>query len=694
MSNQNEKALNVAENEKEVHPHGENKQGAGMPPMAGKPGMPGKPGKHGPGGPGMHGGPGMKKRGARNPGKTFARIMGYLLKGYPLRIILVLICICLSAVAGLYSANFMKKLMVEIGKLVDAAKSQLALDYAPIGKEIIKMIAVYILGIVSSFSFNFLMVKVSQGVLKNIREDMFAKMQRLPIKYFDRNEFGNIMSRYTNDTDAIEQLISQSIPNSLSSVVTIISSFVMMLVTSWQLTIVVGLTLILMLVVVKFVGGNSARYFIAQQQSVGKLNGFIEEMANGQKVVKVFNHEEQSKQDFDKLNEDLCLNMTKAHSFANIFMPIMANLNYLQYVIVAMVGGVLAVKGWLIVPGEATPYVMLGVVSSFLLLSRNFSRPITQVSQQINSIVMALAGAERVFDLMDETPETDDGYVTLQNVKVDENGAIIPCKEHTGVWAWHNPHHVGEANEYTLVKGHITLTDVDFAYEEGKPVLHDITVYAEPGEQVALVGATGAGKTTITNLINRFYDIADGKVHYDGININKIKKDDLRKSLGIVLQDVNLFTGTIKENIRYGRIDATDEEIIAAAKLANAHDFITRLPEGYDTMLTSDGANLSQGQRQLLSIARAAVADAPVMILDEATSSIDTRTELLVERGMHQLMQGRTVFVIAHRLSTVRNSDVIMVMENGRIIERGNHDDLIAKQGKYYQLYTGAFELE
>ena len=664
MNKSNQKAINMPKDAKQGHPHG------------------------GPGG------PNMKKRGARNPGKTLGRLMGYLLKGYPFRIVIVLLCICLSAVAGLYSANFMKKLMVEIGTLVEAAKAQTALDYAPITKEIIKMIAVYVLGILSSFSFNFLMVKVSQGVLKNVREDMFAKMQRLPIKYFDRNEFGNIMSRYTNDTDAIEQLISQSIPNSVSSIVTIISSFIMMVITSWQLTIVVGLTLVIMFIVIKFVGGNSARFFIAQQQSVGKLNGFIEEMANGQKVVKVFNHEERAKEDFDKLNEELCLNMTKAHSYANVFMPIMANLNYLQYVIVAMVGGVLALKGWLIVPGEATPYVMLGVVSSFLLLSRNFSRPITQVSQQINSIVMALAGAERVFDLMDETPETDEGYVTLVNAKIDENGKIIPCEEHTGTWAWHNPHHVGEPNEYTLLKGHITLTDVDFAYEEGKPVLHDISVYAEPGEQVALVGATGAGKTTITNLINRFYDIADGKVHYDGININKIKKADLRRSLGIVLQDVNLFTGTIAENIRYGRIDATDEEVIAAAKLANAHDFITRLPEGYDTMLTGDGANLSQGQRQLLSIARAAVADAPVMILDEATSSIDTRTELLVERGMHKLMEGRTVFVIAHRLSTVRNSDVIMVMENGRIIERGNHESLIAKQGKYYQLYTGAFELE
>lgn len=641
-----------------------------------------------------HGAPHMQKRGARNPAKTLGRVVGYLLKGYPVRIIIVLLCIGISAVASLYSANFMKVLMVEIGTLVDNAEKGLALNYRPIGIEIIKMIAIYVLGIISSFSFNLIMVKVGQGVLKSIREDMFSKMQRLPIKYFDQNEFGNIMSRYTNDTDAIEQLIAQSIPNSIASLVTIITSFIMMLVTSWQLTLVVCLTLILMFMVIKFVGGNSAKYFIAQQQSVGKLNGFVEEMANGQKVVKVFNHEERAKSDFDELNEELCSNMTKAHSYANVFMPIMANLNYLQYVIVAMVGGILALNGWLIVPGEATPYVMLGVVSSFLLLSRNFSRPITQISQQINSIVMALAGAERVFDLMDEKAEANEGYVTLVNAKIDENGKIIPCEEHTGTWAWRNPHHEGEEGEFTLLKGHITLNNVDFAYEEGKPVLKDISVYAEPGEQVALVGATGAGKTTITNLINRFYDIDDGKVRYDGININKIKKEDLRRSLGIVLQDTNLFTGTIAENIRYGRIDATDEEVVAAAKLANAHDFITRLPEGYDTMLTSDGANLSQGQRQLLSIARAAVADAPVMILDEATSSIDTRTELLVERGMHSLMQGRTVFVIAHRLSTVRNSDVIMVMENGEIIERGNHESLIAKKGKYYQLYTGAFELE
>ena len=417
-------------------------------------------------------------------------------------------------------------------------------------------------------------------------------------------------------------------------------------------------------------------------------------MSNGQKVVKVFNHEQKAKADFDQLNDELCGNMTKAHTYANIFMPIMANLNYLQYVLVAVAGGLLALNGLLFVPGgENTPYAMLGVVSAFLLLSRNFSRPISMVSQQINSIVMALAGAERVFELMDEKPETDDGYVTLVNAKFDKNGELVPCDERTGIWAWRHPHGDGTLT-YTQLKGEITLTEVDFEYEEGKPVLHDITVYANPGQRVALVGATGAGKTTITNLINRFYDIADGKVRYDGININKIKKSDLRRSLGIVLQDTNLFTGTIAENIRYGRLDATDEEVEAAAKLANAHDFITRLPDGYQTMLTSDGANLSQGQRQLLSIARAAIADAPVMIMDEATSSIDTRTELLVQRGTNQLMQGRTVFIIAHRLSTVKNCDVIMVMEKGRIIERGTHESLIEKGGKYYQLYTGAFELE
>lgn len=637
----------------------------------------------------------MPKRGAKNATKTLGRLLGYLFRGYTFRVIIVLICIGVSAVASLYSANFMKALMVEIGKLVEQVEAgSSALDYSPIAKEIGKMIIVYILGIASSFSFNLIMVKVSQGVLKSVREDMFAKMQKLPIRYFDRNEFGNIMSRYTNDTDAIEQLISQSIPNSISSIVTIITSFIMMIVTSWQLTIVVMISLVFMLMVIKFVGGNSAKYFIAQQQSVGKINGFIEEMSNGQKVVKVFNHEEKAKEGFNNLNEELCSNMTKAHTFANIFMPIMANLNYFQYVVVAIVGGLLALNGMLIVPGgESTSYAMLGVVSSFLLLSRNFSRPVTMVSQQINNIVMALAGAERVFELMDETPETDEGYVTLVNAKI-EDGKLVPCEEHTGIWAWHNPHAAGTDREYTRLMGEITLTEVDFEYEEGKPVLKDITVYAEPGQKVALVGATGAGKTTITNLINRFYDIADGKVRYDGININKIKKDDLRRSLGIVLQDVNLFTGTIADNIRYGKPNATDQEVIDAAKLANAHDFITRLPDGYDTMLTGDGANLSQGQRQLLSIARAAIADAPVMILDEATSSIDTRTELLVQRGTDKLMEGRTVFVIAHRLSTVINSDVIMVMEKGEIIERGSHERLIEKQGKYYQLYTGLFELE
>ena len=643
--------------------------------------------------PGMPDGKKMK-RGAKNAGKTFARLFGYLIKGYAFRLILVLACIGLSAVASLYAARFLEKLIAEITLLSDAVKGGLPvgeLNYDPIVYEIVKMIIVYVLGILSSFLFNFMMVKVSQGVLKTVREDLFAKMQRLPISYFDRNEFGNIMSRYTNDTDAIEQLISQSIPNSVSSIVTIITSFIMMVTTSWQLTLVVLCTLVLMMVVIKFVGGNSAKYFIAQQMSVGKLNGYIEEMSNGQKVVKVFNHEDEAKADFDKLNGELCENMTKAHTFANIFMPIMANLNYLQYVIVAMVGGVLALKGLLIVPEGS---VALGIVASFLLLSRNFSRPITMVSQQINSIVMALAGAERVFELMDEKPETDEGYVTLVNARLGEKGEIIPCDEHTGTWAWYNPQAKEGEPKYILLRGDITLEKVDFEYIPGKQVLNDITVYARPGQKIALVGATGAGKTTIANLINRFYDIADGKVRYDGININIIKKADLRRSLGVVLQDVNLFTGTIAENIRYGRMDASDEDVIDAAKLANAHDFISRLPEGYDTMLTGDGANLSQGQRQLLSIARAAIADSPVMILDEATSSIDTRTEFLVQRGMDKLMEGRTVFVIAHRLSTIRNADVIMVMEHGEIIERGNHEDLIAKKGKYYQLYTGMFELD
>ncbi len=634
-----------------------------------------------------------KNRGPKNAGKTLSRLLSYVFKGYPVRITLVLLCLFLSSFATVQSSKFIETLINNIDVISESVKTGTALelvDYTPLLTEIIKIVIIFALGIISAFLSSFLLVGVAQGVLKRVREDMFFKMQGLPIKYFDTNAFGDIMSHYTNDTDAIEHLIGQSIPNVCSSFVTIILSFVTMLTTSWQMTIVVVVSLVFMLILIKNLGGKSATYFIAQQQSVGKLNGFIEEMSNGQKVIKVFNHEPQSKARFDELNGELCSNMTNAHTYANIFMPIMANLNYLQYVILAVVGGVLALNNLLIVPEGSTA---LGIVAAFLLLSRNFSRPINMVSQQINNIVMALAGSGRVFELMDEQPETDDGYVTLVNAKFNESGEIVPCEEKTGVWAWRHPHGDGTVT-YTQLKGHIVLEEVDFCYREDKQVLFDISVYAEPGQQVALVGATGAGKTTITNLINRFYDIADGKVRYDGININKIKKADLRRSLGIVLQDVNLFTGTIKENIRYGKPDATDQEVIDAAKLANAHDFITRLPEGYDTMLLGDGANLSQGQRQLLSIARAAIANAPVMILDEATSSIDTRTEMLVQKGMQQLMQGRTVFVIAHRLSTVKNADVIMVMENGRIIERGNHNDLIEKKGKYYQLYTGAFELE
>ena len=634
-----------------------------------------------------------KKRGAKDAKKTLGRLLGYVIKGYPVHIIVVLACVFLSAFATTQSSKFLQTLIDQISNLSEQVKqgvSQSAISYDPLKIEIIKIVVIFVLGIISSFLSNFVLVSVAQGVLKKIREDMFAKMQNLPIKYFDTNSFGDIMSHYTNDTDAIEQLIGQSLPNVASSLVTIILSFITMLITSWQLTLVVLFTLVLMLGVIKTLGGKSAKYFMAQQKSVGKLNGFIEEMSNGQKVVKVFNHEPKAKADFDALNEELCSNMTNAHTYANVFMPIMANLNYAQYVILAMVGGVLALNGWLFVPAGSTA---LGVVAAFLLLSRNFSRPINMVSQQINNVVMALAGAERVFELMDEKPESDEGYVTLVNAKFDASGELVPCEENTGIWAWKHPHGDGTTT-YTQLKGNITLNEVDFGYREDKQVLYDISVYAEPGQMVALVGATGAGKTTITNLINRFYDIADGKVRYDGININKIKKADLRRSLGIVLQDVNLFSGTIKDNIKYGKPDATDQEVIDAAKLANAHDFITRLPEGYDTELIADGANLSQGQRQLLSIARAAIANAPVMILDEATSSIDTRTEQLVQRGMNGLMKGRTVFVIAHRLSTVKNADVIMVMENGRIIERGSHEDLIAKKGKYYQLYTGAFELD
>ncbi|MBE6032761.1 MAG: ABC transporter ATP-binding protein [Clostridiales bacterium] len=625
----------------------------------------------------------MMKRpaGPRDTKKTIGRLLSYL-KQYKLRMIVVFICILISSLAGVAGSLFLEVLIDDyITPMIRLWNP----NFEPLLRAILFMGCIYLAGVIGTFIYNRVMVTVAQGALKKVRDDMFEHMQKLPVKYFDTHTHGDIMSHYTNDTDTLRQMIAQTIPQMFSSIVTVVSVFVAMLFTSIHLTILILVVLVIMFQVAKKIGGKSASYFIKQQTSLGKLNGFIEEMIHGQKVIKVFCHEEAAKEDFDKVNDELCENATKANTFAAILMPIMANITNIQYVLIAVVGGLLAINGI----GGLT----LGAIATFLQLSRSFSMPINQMAQQLNSVVMALAGAERIFDLMDEEPEVDEGYVTLVNAKRDEKGEIVETEERTGMWAWKHPHSDGTTT-YTELKGDVRLANVDFGYTEEKMVLHDVSVYAEPGQKVAFVGATGAGKTTITNLINRFYDIADGKIRYDGININKIKKSDLRRSLGIVLQDTNLFTGTVKENIRYGKLDATDEEVYQAAKLANAHDFIMRLPNGYDTMLDGDGGSLSQGQRQLLSIARAAIADPPVMILDEATSSIDTRTEAIVQRGMDSLMEGRTVYVIAHRLSTIQNSDVIMVLENGRIIERGDHDRLIAEKGKYYQLYTGAFELE
>ena len=622
-------------------------------------------------------------RKAKNPKKTLFRLLSYL-KPYLGVLILVLVCILVHAFAQITGSTALGNLVDDFILPMVSGGSQ---DFGPLVQFIIKIACVFVLGILGSFFQSYLMVGVTQGIQKRIRDQLFTKMQTLPIRYFDTHPAGDIMSRYTSDIDTMRQMISQSIPQSISAVITLLAVFIAMLLESWILTIVTMLSVVGVVLVTKTLAGKSRKYFVGQQKSLGAVNGYIEEMISGQKVVKVFNHEEVCKEEFDKLNETLRQNAFSAGKFSNMMGPINNNLGYIQYAILAIVGGILVVK-------SDSNLLTLGSLMTFMTLSRNFNQPIYQMSNQINSIVMALAGAERIFEMMDEEPEFDEGYVTLVNAKEDENGNLTECAERTGRWAWKHPHKAEGTITYEELKGDITMFNVDFGYVPEKTVLHDVTLYAHPGEKIAFVGATGAGKTTITNLINRFYDIADGKIRYDNININKIRKSDLRRSLGVVLQDTNLFTGTVMENIRYGKLDATDEECIQAAKLANAHGFIERLPEGYQTELTNNGASLSQGQRQLIAIARAAVADPPVMILDEATSSIDTRTEKLVQDGMDALMKGRTVFVIAHRLSTIMNSDCIMVLDHGRIIERGTHDDLIAQKGTYYQLYTGAFELE
>ena len=630
--------------------------------------MPKGPGRRGPMGP---------KPKIKNPGKLFLRLMKYVFKDYGLHYVLVILFILISVFANIQGTLFTQTLIDEYITPFLLTENP---DFSPLAKAIGRVACFYAIGILANFAYNRIMINVTQGVLRNLRNELFEHMEKLPIKYFDTHAHGDIMSVYTNDIDTMRQMVSQSIPQMVNSVVTVVGVFISMVMLNVPLTVLTLVMVVVMMFCTAKAAGNSGKYFLEQQQNLGTVNGFIEEMMDGQKVVKVFCHEEENKKQFKELNDKLFVCADKANTYVNILGPINAQLGNVSYVLCAIVGGMLALNG---VSG-----LTLGKLASFLTFNKSFNMPVNQVTQQLNSIVMALAGTERVFNMMDEPVEVDNGYVTLVNV-VEENGQLKESEKRTGRWAWKHTHQADGSVDYVELKGNVVFDGVDFGYTDEKMVLHDIHLFAEPGQKIAFVGSTGAGKTTITNLINRFYDIQDGKIRYDGININKIKKDDLRRSLGIVLQDTHLFTGTVKENIRFGKLDATDEEVIAAAKLANADAFIARLPQGYDTMLVGDGANLSQGQRQLLAIARAAIADPPVLILDEATSSIDTRTERIVQEGMDRLMHGRTTFVIAHRLSTVKNSDCIMVLEQGRIIERGTHDQLIEEKGKYYQLYTG-----